>query len=175
MTTLGHQLAAAGGAASGLVLIAAGSVKVRHPRTFASQIAAYELVPDTIARVLGILLPVGEVAAGFTVFARPRLGGVAAAALFLAFTVAVALNLLRGRRDLVCGCFGPRGRQTITAWHVVGTLIFLILSVAASLANTRPGLAETVIGVSLPLAVAVMASVRQAWRPASELVPYKET
>jgi hypothetical protein len=67
-----------------------------------SQIAAYGLVPAPASIALGHILPFAEVSAGIAVLAIPRIGGGAVALLFATFAFAVAINLLRGRTELVC-------------------------------------------------------------------------
>lgn len=40
-----------------------------------------------------------------------------AAAIFLTFVLAISINLLRGRNEVSCGCFG--GRSDNISWHLV--------------------------------------------------------
>jgi hypothetical protein len=39
--------------------------------------------------------------------------------LLAAFTIGIAVNLMRGRYDVDCGCFGPALRQTLSWWLVL--------------------------------------------------------
>jgi len=54
-------------------------------------------------------------------------------ALLLAYAVAIAINLARGRRDLDCGCAGPNDRRPISAWMVWRNVGMAILLAAALL------------------------------------------
>lgn len=165
-----RDLVSAGAVASALVLVAAGLSKVRDRRMFGSQIATYELIPAPAAAVLGDVLPFAEVAAGLAVVTVPRVGGSAAALLFVMFAIAVGINLTRGRTELVCGCFGPRGRHTIGISHVAGNVLLALVGVGVLLSDVRPQLPAVVLGVSALLAVAVVGSVRQAWHPPDQIV-----
>jgi len=169
-----RDLVAAGAAASGLMLLTAGLSKVRDRQMFGSQIATYQLIPAPASAVLGHVLPFGEVLAGIAVFVVPRVGGASAAVLFAMFAIAVAVNLARGRTELVCGCFGPRGRHTISPWHVAGDVVLAVVGVVVSVSSAGPSVPAVVLGGSLLLVAAVAWSVREAWRPPRELIRMKE-
>lgn len=174
MTPWLRDLVAAGAAASGLMLLTAGLSKVRDRQMFGSQIATYQLIPAPASAVLGHVLPFGEVLAGIAVFVVPRVGGASAAVLFAMFAIAVAVNLARGRTELVCGCFGPRGRHTISPWHVAGDVVLAVVGVVVSVSSAGPSVPAVVLGGSLLLVAAVAWSVREAWRPPRELIRMKE-
>lgn len=91
-----------------LILLGAAWHKLSEPNAFLSALAAYRLLPaavlDPAARVVpwaeiaiavGLLVPVTRVGALF-----------AAAALFALYGLAIAVNLVRGRSYIDCGCGG---------------------------------------------------------------------
>jgi hypothetical protein len=158
-----QDLLGAGVAASALVLLVAGLSKVRDRQTFGHQIAAYQILPERASMVLGQFLPVAEMMAGIALLVVPRVGGAAAALLFTVFTLAVAINVMRGRTELVCACFGSRGRQTISVWHVVADAVLAVVGVTVFVSGVGTSLAGAVLGVSLLLAVAVTQAVHAAW------------
>lgn len=82
----------------GLALLFAGAAahKLRDLHAFRVALGDYQLVPWVLT---------GLAAPGLAA-ARPW-GFVGAAALLALYGAAIALNLLRGRRDIDCGCFGP--------------------------------------------------------------------
>lgn len=135
------------------VLVGAGLSKLRHPGALASQISAYAVVPERAAAILGRLLPPVEIAAGTLLLAAPRPGGAVAAALFLGFAGAVGVNLARGRRDLHCGCFGPRGKARIGPAHLGGNLLGAAIAAGAAASGRPPRPAEIMLGVSIALSV----------------------
>jgi Methylamine utilisation protein MauE len=174
VTSSVRDLLASGVVASALVLLIAGGAKVRDRHTFGSQIASYDVVPAFASRVLGQVLPFAEVAAAIALLVVPHIAGVAAALLFATFAAAVGVNLLRGRTELVCGCFGARGRHTISLWHVAGNGVLGAVGVAASLAAVHQSLASVVLGVSVLLIAAVVWTVHEARLPAYRLTSTKE-
>jgi hypothetical protein len=143
-----------------LVLIVAGVMKVRDASSFASQIAAYQIVPRTVATGMGRTLPFLEIAAGLLLLLRPRLGGPLCSLLFLSFAVAVQINLLRGRTELVCGCFGASGRQPIRPSHVAMNLMLIAASLVAAISKGPPSLISARIGISFLALVLLL----RAWR-----------
>jgi hypothetical protein len=163
---------ATGAAASicAVVLLIAGLLKVRDRSTFASQIAAYQVVPSVAALFLGHFLPWAEILGALLILFAPWLGGLVCAALFLGFAVAVGTNVLRGRTELICGCFGPRGRQRISRTHV---LMNLCLAAAAALfAMSRagpPSLAALRTGISAVLLASLWSVARDLRRANRQL------
>ncbi|MDE2003411.1 MAG: methylamine utilization protein MauE, partial [Betaproteobacteria bacterium] len=53
-------------------------------------------------------------------------------ALLLVFSVAVTINLVRGRRDVDCGCFGPAGTSNagLSGWIVLRNLALAAMAAA---------------------------------------------
>ena len=146
-------------AAAAFLLLVAGASKIRGRKEFVSQIRAYAVVPYGAAAVLGQALPFIEVATAVVVFADPQLGGLFVAALFSSFGGAMTLNLLRGRRELVCGCFGPSGRRTITWTHAVANFVLAAAGAGAALGHIGPTLPTAIAGISVLLAAFVVESV----------------
>ena len=93
--------------------------KLRDPALFHANVENYRLLPDGLAWPAAILLPLWELAAGVLVLFDPvRTGGaVLAIGLLAIVTTAVAINLLRGRTEIDCGCGslgGHVGDQTLS-------------------------------------------------------------
>lgn len=152
-------------------LIGAGLTKVRRPAAFGSQIAAYAIVPDRAARALGHLLPSIELGGGTLLLLVPRIGGAVAGVLYLAFAAAVGINLARGRRELLCGCFGPRGKTRIGAAHVAGNVLAAAVALLAATRGRAPGAAEAMLGVSLALSVVTLRLIVSLRRMIEEVQP----
>ena len=108
----------------GLVLLVAGSLKIGS-RTWPDEAAAFG-TPRPLARVL----PWAEVVVGAMLVAD--VGGVwtvlAALALLVAFTVVVAVQVVRGRR-VPCACFGQLSRRPVGAGTLVRNLVLVALAV----------------------------------------------
>ena len=110
----------------GGIFLAAGVAKLREPRRRRREaIANYKLLPPSFERMLAVVLPPLEigVGVGFVTGAWLSLVSVVAAILLLGFSLAVAINLLRGRSEIGCGCFGSQDRPI--SWWIVGRNVAL--------------------------------------------------
>lgn len=113
------------------------SGKVRNIDRFAGNVAAYRLLPASIIFPTAFLLVLAELLVAGTLLV---LGGVvpaaAAGGLITIFTIAIAVNLLRGHVDIDCGChLGDRPEPL--GWHLVLRNLLLIL--AALVASSEGG------------------------------------
>jgi len=95
----------------GALLLLAGTLKLRDPTAFATEIANYQLLPAG-APVLAAILPAIELILGAGLIVLPRAwrrsAAGAALALFVVFTAAVGSVYFRGI-NIDCGCFGTGG------------------------------------------------------------------
>jgi len=135
----------------GLILIAGGVGKLINLRAFAKLLLAYDILPKKTLPIAGLMLPIAELGTGIMVLLqmlRP-LADYLAAALLLAFVLALATNLVRGRRDLPCGCFG-RGAKGISWRLVFRNLAFVGLALlSAGGYHLLPILLFSLYGISL--------------------------
>src|ERR1700730_1596922 len=107
-------------ACTALLFAAAAIHKLRDLRRFEEIFAAYGLLPFASGMRLSRAVPLLEaVVAGGLLLDGSRLAAASAGiVLLLAYAGAITVNLLRGRRDLACGCGGPDDRRPIAAWMV---------------------------------------------------------
>ena len=91
----------------GGTFLAAAWPKLADPPAFAQALHAYRLLPDAALAPLALTLPwlEGILALALISGLARRSAALAALALLLAFTGALALNLARGN-PVDCGCFG---------------------------------------------------------------------
>jgi hypothetical protein len=110
----------------GVVLLLAAVAKRGDRSRFVRVIRNYRLVPDRVAAPLARVLPESEAVLGLTLLvgAAPAVAATAAACLFVTFAGAVAINLLRGRSSIACGCFGPSEHDALSWGHVVQNVAF---------------------------------------------------
>jgi len=124
------------------VLFAAAAVhKLRDVDGFRRALEGYELLPPLWAVPAGGILVAVElgIAVGLWMPRVQAAAGIAAAGLLLLYAAAIAVNLLRGRRDIECGCFGPARRRPISAALVVRNIILAGAALASGLpAEPRP-------------------------------------
>jgi hypothetical protein len=91
-----------------LILFGAAWHKLAEPNAFLSALAAYRLVPGPLLEPMARALPFLEFALGAGVLLpATRVAALAGtAALLVAYAAAIAVNLVRGRSYIDCGCGG---------------------------------------------------------------------
>lgn len=100
----------------GIMLVAAGALKVGHANEFAAHITGFQLLPKAIVAPLALLLPFLELMVGAYLIAGlfTRFAAWFTAAEMAVFSGAIASAVVRGIHTS-CGCFGPSD-QTTTSW-----------------------------------------------------------
>jgi hypothetical protein len=103
-----------------LLLATAALHKLGDMRSFRGAVSAYGLLPAALVPVASAVVPLAEVIAALLLAhpGTPAAGGVLAAVLVTIYAAAMAINLVRGRRDVDCGCGGPAARHAI-GWGLV--------------------------------------------------------
>jgi uncharacterized membrane protein YphA (DoxX/SURF4 family) len=122
-----------------IVFLGGAWQKLRDMDGFAMAVEQYRLLPASWAPPAAWALLLAEACAGLLLLplATRALGAVLALAVLAAVTLAVAVNLLRGRRAIDCGCGGPEGGQHLS-WGLVLRNLLLGLASALSLAAEAP-------------------------------------
>ena len=111
----------------GLLLGAAAAHKLRDLAAFRATLADYRLLPSWLTPFASRALVAieGTTAVALLVPGLGRAGSAAAALLLATYAAAVAINLLRGRRHIDCGCFGPAARRPIHGGLVARNLLLV--------------------------------------------------
>lgn len=112
-----------------ILLVFGAWQKLRDPLVFGAAVENYRLLPVSWVPVLAVCLPVMEAAAGVMLLLPKTAtmgGGTALLVLSLA-TGAVVVNLLRGRREIDCGC-GGLSHQPLS-WGLVSRNLALMVAV----------------------------------------------
>lgn len=119
-----------------LLFAIAGAHKLRARAAFAATLAGYSLLPGAVIGAASLILPALEclIAAGLMVPDIRAQAALAGSALLAGYAAAIGINLLRGRRQLDCGCLGPRGGGIIS-----GALVLRNALMALALALTAGG------------------------------------
>jgi uncharacterized membrane protein YphA (DoxX/SURF4 family) len=122
-----------------IVFLGGAWQKLRDKDGFVLAVEQYRLLPASWAPPAAWALLLAEACAGLLLLplATRALGAVLALAVLAAVTLAVAVNLLRGRRAIDCGCGGPEGGQHLS-WGLVLRNLLLGLASALSLAAEAP-------------------------------------
>jgi Methylamine utilisation protein MauE len=143
-----------------LIFLAGAWSKLRARETFEGVVYNYRLLPEFAVRPVSYLLPVIELAVGLGVaYAPTRPYAVIGALLLLTvFNIAIAVNLLRGRREIDCGCFSSVLKQRLSTWLIVRNTV--LMGLAAWLAWGAPqtvpsmGWLDWLVGLAAALLVA---------------------
>ena len=108
-----------------LLFFMAARHKMSSPRQFQAQLAAYDLLPEALLSPLARLLPMIEMALVFLILipvTRPFAAFVAALLLSV-YALAMAVNMLRGRSDIDCGCGGQP--QVLSIWLLLRNAVLV--------------------------------------------------
>jgi|TARA_B110001450_G_C17664480_1_gene498867 hypothetical protein len=103
--------------------------KFSSPQYFRAALDNYRVVPKLLLRPLGHSLPLIEVALAIGLLI-PSMRGVTLlgmAFLLSAYTAGMAINILRGRADIDCGCSGPMQAEGLSPWLLARNVIFLFM------------------------------------------------
>jgi hypothetical protein len=136
----------------------AAAHKLRDVASFRAAIDAYELLPPVWSVPAGVALIAAEVgvAAGLWLPRVAPVAAIAAALLLALYAGAIGVNLVRGRRDIDCGCAGPAHRQPISAALVLRNVVLAVAALAAAL-PAAPRALTWVDGVTVVAGVAALA------------------
>jgi hypothetical protein len=132
---LGHAAAAA----LAIVLLAGAWHKLVDLDSFGLAVERYRLLAPAAARATALSLPPLEAFAGLLLLhpASRGAGAALAAAVLLLVTGAVVINLMRGRRDIDCGCGAPGSAQRLS-WILVARNAALLGMCALAVAPKSP-------------------------------------
>jgi hypothetical protein len=104
-----YVVLAARGVVGGL-LVLAGVGKVLGASRFTAIVASLRVLPSSLNGPMSRTIPVAEVVAGvMLLIGGNSMAAVCAILLLASFGAAIAVNIVRGRTDLDCGCFGGTG------------------------------------------------------------------
>jgi hypothetical protein len=114
-----------------MALLFAGAAihKLRDLRRFDEIFAAYGLLPSAARLRLSRAVPLLEAlaAGGLLPDATRTAAACVGIGLLLVYAGAITVNLLRGRRELACGCGGPDDRRPIAPWMVWRNILFALV------------------------------------------------
>jgi uncharacterized membrane protein YphA (DoxX/SURF4 family) len=116
----------------GVMFIYASADKIGHPDRFADIVHEYDMLPLFLVNAFALAMPAVEIVTGAALLLGcwRRAAGLLAAALCLAFLVAIAQARIRGL-DIECGCFDVSGMSATKAtWDLFLRDIGLLLASA---------------------------------------------
>jgi uncharacterized membrane protein YphA (DoxX/SURF4 family) len=116
-----------------LLFFMAARHKLSDNRRFQAQLAAYQLIPESLLPISAKALPWIEMSLVFALLIpyTRALAASVAATLLVVYALAMAVNMIRGRREIDCGCGDIP--QTLSAMLLLrnavlaaGTLILIV-------------------------------------------------
>ena len=139
------------------VLMRAAWHKGRDLAAFRLALAGYQLIPSVLVQAASLALVALEAtsAVALLVPATSAAGAWGAGGLLVLYSAAIAINLLRGRRAIDCGCSGPAGGRPLGEALLVrnGLLIGAVIACSAPAAARSVGAVDA-LTVFLGAAVA---------------------
>jgi hypothetical protein len=146
-----------------LIFLAGAWSKLRARETFEGVVYNYRLLPEFAVWPASYLLPMTELAVGLGLayFPTRPYAALGAVLLLTVFNIAIAVNLLRGRREIDCGCFSSVLKQRLSGGLIVRNLGLAGLAawLAWGVPRASVGPAEWldwVVGVAMALAVTLV-------------------
>jgi len=120
-------------AALTLLFLSAALHKLHDWAAFGAALEGYRLVPRALLAATAPALVALElgIAAGLALGLRGA--GAAGAALLALYSLAIGVNLARGRRDIDCGCGGPAGRVRLRPALLARNAVLIGLALAVAL------------------------------------------
>jgi Methylamine utilisation protein MauE len=120
---------------------ASAAMKFAGLERFAAALDNYRILPLAFVAPAAWSIPAWEALAAIgLLFAATRTGAaILTAALLAVFSVAIAVNLARGRREIDCGCFGRALRQPLSGSLLIRNAALFALAAAVMVpAQIRP-------------------------------------
>jgi hypothetical protein len=148
--------------AGALLFGSAAAHKLRAFGVFEATFVEYRILPPGLARPTAILVVMMECALtlGLLLPEWRAVSAVAGGALLSVYALAIGVNLLRGRRDLDCGC--TLQHRPIGGWMIVRNLVLgaLLLIAALPVSNRPLGVPDiaTILATLLVTALLYMAA-----------------
>ena len=140
--------------AFGWVFLASCIDKYLHWERFSQALGAYRLVPERLVMVACGVVVALESAIGIALLCgiANSQAAIAGAALLCAFALGMAINLLRGRRNIDCGCAVGAAAQQLE-WKLVvrnvASASVLLLAARSAPSDLWPALFPAALGLSL--------------------------
>lgn len=160
--------------ALGTIFFLSGLAKLPNLKEFERIVRDYRIIPIRAAHGLALTIPLAEIGLGLLLLVGlgVRMTAVAVCVLLMIFSIAVVVNLVRGRR-IPCGCLGSLSQHEISPSAVVRNVIFIGLAAGVGLlapsalaldaifrdstssVATVDGVAMLIVGTSAAFAIAV--------------------
>lgn len=153
----------------GLMLLFAAVHKLSAIGEFRAILADYRVMPASVVPFVAILLPLNEILLGLAWLFTNVDVWLPTAGLLALYTAGIAINLLRGRVHISCGCGFGRSTSADEAltWGLVLRNLVLI---AAALVNAMPGTSRTFGMIDYVTLIAGLIAILLLFTAANQLI-----
>jgi uncharacterized membrane protein len=120
-----------------LVFGASATIKFVDFSEFRGALENYRMVPEDLSLAAAAIVPISELGGAIGLLV-PRFHAVAVMLLIFLlaiFTAAIAINMMRGRLYIDCGCFGRMLRQPLSKWLLARNGVLMLLGSLALMPN----------------------------------------
>ncbi|MDQ0340748.1 hypothetical protein J2S00_003588 [Caldalkalibacillus uzonensis] len=126
--------------------------KIVHLRHFLDTVTAYNILPQSIARVAGALIPFLELAGAILLTSAKTMmyGATILIFLLLSFLFAV-VQVIKTKRNVICGCYGRFLEAQADLFTLVKIFVLLILTFVVILTPPNDAAVYTPLSVSIGL------------------------
>lgn len=132
--------------------------KIIHWKEHKQTMASYKILPAKVISISLLFFLINEAVIAFSALLvgwRP-FNGILATILLLIYTLAIGINLLRGRRDLACGCGGVLENERLHYGLVVRNLLLITAVVFLSFTSKVHGISDGWLTVGIWLVSATL-------------------
>ncbi len=132
--------------ATGLVFLFAAVAKLRNRSLFVASLREYVAVPRPAVAPLAWIIPGVELLVGGLAVVAPTSSVVhwLMVLLLIAFSTVVSVNVIAGRIDVPCGCFGQHS-VTLSIWTALRPLLLVVVLLGTSLIGASSSVDGTVL------------------------------
>ncbi|HPQ69716.1 MAG TPA: MauE/DoxX family redox-associated membrane protein [bacterium] len=112
----------------GVMFLAAATPKILDPNAFAVAVDNYHFLPTILVNLWAIVLPWVEVVVGVLLIIGPepekpldglmQAGALLSGLMYISFLIALGWALAH-HLDIGCGCFDPKGTDSIDLWYLL--------------------------------------------------------
>lgn len=164
-----------------VLFIGAAWHKLSAPERFAAILRDYQLLPAFLIRPLTFLIPAIELTLvlGWISGLATWITAITSAALLATYALAIAINIVRGRIYIDCGCgFGASGgeEQALSSSLVTRNILLIGVALLSLVPTTARGLGITdlvIIFASVLIAVLLYASSEQLIQNRAAIVTWR--
>ena len=123
-----------------VLFVSAAIQKLNNIEHFTEIVSEYQLLPENFVKVASYLVILAEVLVVVGIALSINAAWPLAGGMLLFYTAAITINLIKGRREIDCGCSGPAFKQTLSEGLVIRNAVLLCVVIACMQQSTERSL-----------------------------------